>query len=326
MEMIQLVQSRLPALLRGVGALWESRVVQRALRESARCQLLSFCLWWSVRGFLPGEAKIVFIDRMGALGDVLMCTPALRELKRINPGCKVVFLTKYPELVQGLPCVDEVLSEIPCDAAPVMPMQYEHANPPGRHIACILGDLLGVRVTKVRPDCAIDWTLAESYRKEWRSLTPRPTVCVNRTAGPWTPNKDWPVAYWDELIEAMTKRYTVVELGAQSHPGRQSRDSYIDLRGRTTLRQLIAVIAACDLHVGPISGPVHIAAAANRPSVVIYGGYEHPKCSRYPGNINLYTPLSCSPCWRRTPCPYEKKCLVEISPRTVWNAVAALLG
>jgi ADP-heptose:LPS heptosyltransferase len=277
-----------------------------------------------LRGFLPGQAKIVYVDRMGALGDVLLCTPALRELKRINPRCKIVFLTRYRELVQGLPYVDEVLPHIPPDAVPLVPMQYEHARSPTRHIASILGDVLGVRVNRVRPDCVIDWSLAAAYRKEWTAATHRPLVCINRTAGPWTPNKDWPAEYWLDLLELLLRRYTVVEIGAQTAPDQQLRDGYIDLRGKTTLGGLAAAIAACDLHVGPISGPVHIAAAANRPAVVIYGGYEDPRCSRYPGNVNLYTPLTCSPCWLRTPCPYEKKCLVEISPQTVFDAIGRL--
>jgi ADP-heptose:LPS heptosyltransferase len=48
---------------------------------------------------------------------------------------------------------------------------------------------------------------------------------------------------------------------------------YIDLSNRTSLEELIAVIAAADIFVGPDSGPAHIAAAARTPAVVIYGGY-----------------------------------------------------
>ena len=34
----------------------------------------------------------------------------------------------------------------------------------------------------------------------------------------------------------------------------------------------MAAIAAADLHVGPESGPVHLAAALDVPAVVIFGG------------------------------------------------------
>ena len=97
--------------------------------------------------------------------------------------------------------------------------------------------------------------------------------------------------------------------------------NYIDLRGKTNISDLAAVIASCDLHVGPDSGPVHIAAAFGVPAVVIWGGYITPETCCYDGNINLYTPLACSPCWLATPCPYEKKCLEMIQPEKVIEAV-----
>jgi ADP-heptose:LPS heptosyltransferase len=88
-----------------------------------------------------------------------------------------------------------------------------------------------------------------------------------------------------------------------------------DPHRRESIRGCLAAVAAGDIQVGPISGPVHVAAVAGKPSVVIYGGYEHPDCSSYPGNINLYTALPCSPCWLlMEPCPYDRVCLSRISP------------
>jgi ADP-heptose:LPS heptosyltransferase len=111
---------------------------------------------------------------------------------------------------------------------------------------------------------------------------------------------------------------------AAASPPSGSGGSYIDLRGQTTLPELIAAIAASDLQVGPITGTVHIAAAMGVPSVVIYGGYEHPDGSSYPGNINLYSPVTCAPCWLRDPCPFDKKCLRQITPDQVEAAIDRL--
>jgi ADP-heptose:LPS heptosyltransferase len=86
----------------------------------------------------------------------------------------------------------------------------------------------------------------------------------------------------------------------------------------------VAAIAAADLLVVPDSGPMHIAAAVGTPSVVIYGGYTDPECTGYAGNINLYSPVPCAPCWLRSPCPYDKKCLHQILPNQVEAAVKQL--
>ena len=96
---------------------------------------------------------------------------------------------------------------------------------------------------------------------------------------------------------------------------------YVDLSVKLPLDRFLAAVAAGDIHVGL----VHVAAAAGKPSVVIYGGYEHPDCSSYPENINIYTALPCSPCWLlQEPCPYDRMCLSRISPERVEEAIASL--
>jgi hypothetical protein len=36
-----------------------------------------------------------------ALGDALICAPAIRALKQANPRCRVHFYTDYPDVVRG---------------------------------------------------------------------------------------------------------------------------------------------------------------------------------------------------------------------------------
>ena len=105
-------------------------------------------------------------------------------------------------------------------------------------------------------------------------------------------NKNWMGEHWDRLIASLLNRYTVIEIGAGRDRGDPVRHPhYVDLSGRLPLDRFLAAVAAGDIHVGPVSGPVHVAAAAGKPSVVIYGGYEHPDCLSYLENINIYTAL-----------------------------------
>ena len=139
-------------------------------------------------------------------------------------------------------------------------------------------------------------------------------------------NKNWMGEHWDRLIASLLNRYTVIETGAGRDGGDPVRHPhYVDLSGRLPLDRFLAAVAAGDIHVGPVSGPVHVAAAAGKPSVVIYGGYEHPDCSSYLENINMYTAISCSQCWLQIePCPYDRVCLSRISPERVEEAIASL--
>jgi ADP-heptose:LPS heptosyltransferase len=235
----------------------------------------------------------------------------------------VTFFTDYPELVTGLPGFTSVrpYSERPRQSLELI---YETSIPPKRHIAKIMGDCIGVAVEDIRPDCVLNAETAAGWRDRLANL-PRPIVAINRSAGPFTPNKDWPDAHWCELIENLCRTGSVVEIGAPKIETNGWRHAnYVDLRGQTTIPDLVSVIAASDVHVGPISGPVHIAAAVRVPSVVIYGGYEHPICSGYPGNINLFTELPCSPCWLRDGCPYDRKCLRQIRAGDVMMAISSI--
>jgi len=301
------------------------RIQHLANRLAARWGYPARLLRYPLPSSVPYRQGRLHVFRHGGLGDVLMCTPGLREVKRRSPSCHVTFYTDYPDLVAGLPFIDVVRPSAESPDGTIR-LAYETSLPPHRHIARILGDRLGLHVADIRPECAVDRELVEQYRREWRSLR-RPLVVVNRRAARWTPNKDWPDAHWEALIDRLLSWCTIIEVGA-GNVDRQPRSqpSYLDLAGRTTLSQLVATIAASDLHVGPITGSVHIAAAVGTPSVVIYGGYEHPVCSAYPGNINLYSPVECAPCWLCDHCPYGKKCLHMITPAEVESALNRLWG
>jgi len=249
-----------------------------------------------------------------------MCTPGLRELKRRNPACHVTLYTHFQDLVAGLPFIDLVRPDAECPAGTIW-LNYEKTIPPRRHLARIMGDHLGLAVRDVRPSCVIDAVERDRFRENWKNL-PRPWVIIARRANQWTPNKDWPNGHWETLIDRLVSWCTIIEIGTGSFD-RQPRPqpNYVDLVNRTTLTQLAAAIAAADRIIVPDSGPMHIAAAVGTPAVVIYGGYIDPVCTGYPGNVDLYSPVECAPCWLRSPCPYSKKCLHQITPDQVEAAL-----
>jgi ADP-heptose:LPS heptosyltransferase len=279
----------------------------------------------------PWNCPTIELVRDAALGDVLMCTPVLRELKRRNPHCHIRFYTKFGPLVNGLPYIDEVL---PYEQKPTgaLYMSYEEAVPPEVHLSRIIGDSVGLEVTDTRPDCITRGDLLEGYRQSFAHL-PRPRIVFLRRSSAWTPNKNWPDPNWVALITSLACNATVIEIGQEdAAAGAINGHNCVDMRGKTSLEQLAAIVAACDLYIGPVSGPMHIAVAVGTPSVTICGGYESPRgLEHLPGvksttNVILSSDLPCSPCWLREPCPIGLKCLNWISPGQVQEAVAGVLG
>jgi ADP-heptose:LPS heptosyltransferase len=260
-----------------------------------------------------------------------MCTPVLRELKRRNPHCYIRFYTEFGPLVNGLSYIDEVL---PYDQKPagILRISYDHAVPPEVHLSRIIGDKIGLKLTDTRPNCITRGDLIEGYRQSLAHL-PSPRIVFLRQSSAHTPNKNWPDRNWVALITSLARNATVIEIGQQyATAGAIASPNYVDMRGKTSLEEMAAIVAACDLHVGPVSGPMHIAVAVGTPSVTICGGYESPRGTEQPPglktttNIFLSTDLPCSPCWLREPCPIGLKCLTSISPSQVENAIAGVLG
>ena len=292
---------------------------QAADHVNAKAGWIARQIRWPLGMGSPGRWPELHVMRISALGDMLMSTPALRLLKQIRPEIRIVFYTheQFIGAVRGLPFLDEVRPhvEFPRPSAlwsngrqsmvtykdvahgyrhRAVELYYEGSYRPRRHIARIFGDQLGLSVNDVSPSCVFNEAMIREYQDAW-ALLPRPWIVVNRRASSWTPNKDWPGIHWERLITRLLDRYTIVEIGEGNPQGPASRHPhYVDLTGKLALDRFLAIVAAADVHVGPVSGPVHVAAAAGKPSVVIYGGYEHPDCSGYPGNVSLYTPLPCA--------------------------------
>ncbi len=106
-------------------------------------------------------------------------------------------------------------------------------------------------------------------------------------------------------------------------------DRAINISGKTTLRQAMALIEICNLFVTNDSGLMHVAAALDIPQVAIIG----PTDPVATGPINaaarlVHLPETCefSPCLKPH-CPIvDHRCMTAISVERVMRTVLALLG
>jgi len=96
---------------------------------------------------------------------------------------------------------------------------------------------------------------------------------------------------------------------------RNSGSSVVDLTGKTSLVDLIALFEGADLVIGGDTGPMHLACATNHPKVLgIYGATPSKRNGPYgEGNHALALNLSCQPC-NEMKCPLKTTaCLVDMS-------------
>jgi heptosyltransferase-2 len=97
------------------------------------------------------------------------------------------------------------------------------------------------------------------------------------------------------------------------------------LSGRTTVRQLMALIKQCRLFVTNDAGPMHIAQALGIRVVAIFGPTDPRTTSPY-GNTHelVRQPVDCSPCLLRE-CPIDHRCMGRILPDMVYAAAGKQL-
>src|SRR5436309_2217823 len=125
-------------------------------------------------------------------------------------------------------------------------------------------------------------------------------------------NKEWFPDRMQQVVDALRPDAEIVQIGSATDP---PLGGVTDLRGRTSVRESAVVLAGAWLFIGLIGFPMHMARAVGTPSVIVFGGREHPTEDGYPGNANLFTELHCSPCWLVNHCPYDRECMRRIEDR-----------
>lgn len=112
--------------------------------------------------------------------------------------------------------------------------------------------------------------------------------------------KQWPVEYYQEVIKKTCGRIQWVQIGSKDHDHPQLR-GVLDLRGKTTHRQLIRLAWHAKGGLGPVTYLQHLMAAWEKPYCCILGGREPVPWVQYPLQQTFHT-IGLLPCCRTGAC------------------------
>lgn len=99
----------------------------------------------------------------------------------------------------------------------------------------------------------------------------------------------------------------------------------INLAGKTSIRELMAFIEACDVFLTNDSGPMHIATALGTPLLALFGSTSDTTTGPYRGGRVVHKRVECSPCYRRE-CPIDFRCMTSITVEEVYRQLLEMLN
>jgi heptosyltransferase-1 len=146
--------------------------------------------------------------------------------------------------------------------------------------------------------------------------------------------KMWSCQRWSELLGCFHDRediHFVLTWGSSEEKElveqirRESGGHPLLWRGGT-IPELVALLELADLTVGGDTGPVHMAAALNRPTVSLFRATDARRnAPRGDNHLSFQAPLDCSPCLLKR-CDRDGMCSASISVAEVAGAVERLLS
>ena len=160
---------------------------------------------------------------------------------------------------------------------------------------------------------------------------PRTPVLALCPGAEYGPAKRWPVEYFAEVANAkLAQGWEVWLLGSDKDTAitaavqALTQNRCLDLSGKTLLTEAIDLLALASAVVTNDSGLMHIAAALDRRLVAVYGSSDPRHTPPLGARATvLYLDLPCSPCFKRE-CPLgHLKCLKDLHPALVREALGA---
>ena len=200
--------------------------------------------------------------------------------------------------------------------------------------------MLGANPEPLPPSLSVTQREIEAVRKKFSlGEIKRPFFGLNPGAE-YGPAKRWPVEKFIAAAREIQARTncTWLTFGGPADAALAHRiesaipsppSAVFNLAGKTTLRELMALLKICRVLLSNDTGPMHIAAALGTPVVVPFGSTSPeltgPGLPDDPRHRLLISDAPCSPCFLRE-CPIDFRCMNGISVERVVAAVLSRSG
>jgi ADP-heptose:LPS heptosyltransferase len=263
-------------------------------------------------------------DSFGAPGDTLLTGIVCRHIAGRFPRIKINCITPNPELLAEDPHIARLNGPETYICLRHWYLEQIENKIPDMNVLAESFRTLGIADYDYRASVYLTEKEKAEGMERLSGLT-RPLVSLNARSK--EPVKTWPADHWQRLVTLLRPRYDLVQLGDGTEP---ALDGVRSFAGKLTLRESMAVLSHAKTHIGSDSFLMHAANGLRVPSVILFGGSRTVENAGYAGNINLYVPMPCGPCYihqsRGQTCAHGVECMDRITVEMVSAGVLKLMG
>ena len=295
------------------------------------------------------------------LGDTVMTTPALENLFLNFKDAKVTIVGSYvsTEVIKAHPRINKIYIDNTKQKSMRLINVYKLAKEIGKHDLALSFRshfysklLLYLTDTKKRfiYDGRFNGHQVEKYQAFINTITKKddvpcelklyynankynkPTIGINPGATYGSAKRWYPKKFAKVAVE-LGKKFDIVIFGGPAEVDiandievmirKDGVKNITNLAGKTSIGELVSFVAGLKLFITGDSGPMHIAAAYQVPTVAIFGPTNHKETCQWknPKSLMVRKELECSPCMKRT-CPIKThECMKEITTKDVLETI-----
>lgn len=283
----------------------------------------------------PELIKSILLIRSGAIGDLLLLTPAIKSLRVEYPNAQI-WLSCFKKHWDVFALGDTHFLEYPLPVSEldkfdlIIPLEniVELSTDKGQHATDAYAEALGVTVTDYKP-------VYKVTMEEKASVTmPKERKRVGLQLRASTPIRDYPMDKWMAVMqELLTRGWEIMLLG--------NRDSIAKLPAhihdcsQLSFRESAAVLSTCDVFCGVDSAFFNLCPALDVPAVGLFGPVDwRTRIKEGSGQVAISGVGDCCPCnWTNSrqgkrfpahgPCSKSGRCepLADISPMRIVQVI-----
>ena len=230
------------------------------------------------------------------LGDHVILTGAVRNVRLARPDIHFVPTAEYGEVWNGNPDVHDIdaggfflrIEERGVDYGTVMEERFGSNGTCVEGFTKVLCSILGIEQVPLVHNAPILYLTEEEI--EWGTQF-EDAIVLNSNCQTSTLSKGYP--HWQRVVDSL-KGERIVQVG-----GNLDKDLTMDLRGvedwrgKTSIRQLFAMIHGCRLVVSPPSSFSNIAGAFAKKQLVLNGSREADVLTGYEGAVHFSRKSKC---------------------------------